>query len=278
MSLEPQAPHTPWQIFPQGSSRRLARGSSPLHLFLPRLYDPPAGRTTAAKLAHRTRRKRWEGQVHFRTPPDGYRRRPTPLRPLHLLNIQDMALSAWRAEHSRRPGSFSSRLNKPPSRPRGRKPVTNSERRSDSPLQESKTPRIQSDAYSTVGFQQQFERLATLFDWHPESPIPRRDLRRRTNQRRGGRVTPPRTAIQSLGGGPSCGGGSIRVLPRPQGWARESHAAPAARLWCSRPPRFVRLPTSKEGGNSAFRCFPQAVSLGPIFQASPHPHPSFLFI
>lgn len=100
----------------------------------------------------------------------------------------------------RRPGSFSSRLNKPPSRPRGRKPATSSERRSYSPLQESKTPRIQSDVYSTVCFQKQFERLATLCDWHPESPIPRRDLRRQTNQRRGGRVTPPRAAIQRRGG------------------------------------------------------------------------------
>ena len=55
------------------------------------------------------------------------------------------------------------------------------------------------------------------------------NIRRQTNQSKGGRVTPPRAAIQRLGGGPSCKGGSIRVLPRLQDRARESHAAPVAR-------------------------------------------------
>lgn len=97
-SFEPQAPHSPWERFPQGPGMRLAWEASPPQ---PRLciYYFSSGDISHQQDEYKLHREREEnskgtrrrsgsfGDANRPLPPA-----PHPLRPLHLLNIQDMAL------------------------------------------------------------------------------------------------------------------------------------------------------------------------------------------
>ena len=97
-SFEPQDHHSPWERFPQGPGMRLARGASPLQPRLCIYFS--RGDTSHQQDEYKLH---WEregsskgtrgrsgsfGDADRPLPPT-----PHPLRPLHLLNIQDMALS-----------------------------------------------------------------------------------------------------------------------------------------------------------------------------------------